>query len=173
MRKIAVKFTKVLAVLACLAYMATAVYAGRGDLWSAGLASVGDYWRVRSNGQMVPGDAGSLSVATSANTTLSSTAPSVVYLGALTGNHTFVLPPVNVSGARAHIRLVAAVNTIGTTGNLTLSVGNDSLSVGNINGIDALTVTNTSGATGAVSWIDCIASPNVTSNDWFVSVARR
>lgn len=166
---------KVLACLACLVYMSAAVYAGRGDLWSVGLASVGDYWAVRSNGQMTPGAAGALSVATSANTSLNTTetAPNIVYLGGLTGNHTFVLPPVKVAGARAHIRLVACANTIGTTGNLTLSVGNDSSTVGNINTIDTLTVTNTSGAQGAVAFIDCYASPNVTSNDWFVGVVRR
>lgn len=172
MRKLMGKLTKVLVCLLAVAYMSAAVYAGRGDLWSVGDNNT-DYVVVKSNGQLVAGAGASSSVAMSANTTLNTTAPQIIYLGAMTGNHTFVLPPVNVSGARAHIRLIAAVNTIGTTGNLTLSVGNDSATVGNINGINTLTVTNTSGATGAVSFIDCYADPVVSTNDWYVGVVRR
>lgn len=175
MRNVSLKNIMLGVMLGLLVLGGGAAYAGRTDLWSAGTDAVGDYWVVRSNGQMAPGGAGYSAVAMSTNTSLNvtGTAPNYVYLGAMTGNHTFVLPTVATAGARAHIRLIAAANTIGTTGNLTLSVGNDGVSVGNINGIDTLTVTNTSGATGAVSFIDCYASPNVTSNDWFVGVVRR
>ena len=167
------KILKTLLCLACLVYMASAVYAGRADLWSVGTDDSGDFWRINSKGQLAPGQGGTLSVAMSANTTLNTTAPSSVYLGAMTGNHTFALPPLTTAGAGARIRLIAAVNTIGTTGNLTLSVTSDGVGAGNINGIDTLTVTNTSGATGAVTAIDCIGSANVSSNDWFVTVNRR
>lgn len=157
---------KVAACLACLVYMSVAVVAGRGDLWSVGTADT-PFWAVRSNGQFVPDTYETIN---STNTTVNgSTSPTTFYLVNMSGNHTFTLPTVATAGARARYRIIAAGNNIGTTGNLTISAA----SSGNVNTIDSLTVTNTSGATGAVQVIDCYADKTVGPNDWFVTVTRR
>lgn len=126
----------------------------------------GAWWGITSNAQFVPMRSTSIN---STNTTLTSSSTPRLYLVNMSGNHTLTLPTVAAAGARARYQVICAGNNIGTTGNLTINV----TSSGNINGIDALTVSNTSGATGAVQTIDAYADSTTGTNDWFVTVGRR
>lgn len=127
----------------------------------------GAIWSMLENGQMLPMRSTTIN---STNTTVTgSSSTELFYLVNMSGNHTFTLPTVTSVGARAHYRIIAAGNNIGTTGNLAISAA----SSGNVNTIDTLTVTNTSGATGAVQTIDCYADQTAGTNDWFVTVGRR
>ncbi|MFI0608649.1 MAG: hypothetical protein ACH37Z_12275 [Anaerolineae bacterium] len=155
-------------LLACLCWTPPA-QAALGDLWEAKNDDM-TFWHVAANGQFTPVQ--STAVAASANTTLS-TAPVLVYIGAYTGNHTFALPPLTTAGAHAHIRLIMASNATGTTGNLTVSGSSDGVTTGNVNTKASITITNTSGDTGAVAWVDCYGDRTVSTNDWFVGVTRR
>lgn len=127
----------------------------------------GAEWGILENAQFVP--MRSTAINASNVTVTGSSAPTLYYLVNMSGNHTFTLPTVATAGARAHYRIIAAGNNIGTTGNLAISAA----SSGNVNTIDTLTVTNTSGATGAVQVIDCFADSTTGTNDWFVTVGRR
>ena len=126
----------------------------------------GAWWGITPNAQFVPMRSTSIN---STNTTLTSSSTPRLYLVNMSGNHTLTLPTVAAAGARARYQVICAGNNIGTTGNLTINV----TSSGNINGIDALTVSNTSGATGAVQTIDAYADSTTGTNDWFVTVGRR
>lgn len=163
------------ALAACLAVLGAGILAvspqARAEVFRALPVYWGDangaIWGMLENGQLLPMRSTTIN---STNTTVTgSSSTELYYLTNMSGNHTFTLPTVTSVGARAHYRIIAAGNNIGTTGNLAISAA----SSGNVNTIDTLTVTNTSGASGAVQVIDCYADQTAGTNDWFVTVGRR
>lgn len=103
-------------------------------------------------------------VINSTNTTLSGNT-SYVALVNMSGNHTLTLPTAAAAGTGAVIIVTDELTSIGTTGNLLVNV----TSGGNVNNINEYTVTNTSGATGNVSQIQCISN----GSKWSLAVLRR
>lgn len=180
MRKI-LKAGSLVALL--FAVLTAGVWAARGDLAEWGTID-GTLLAINTSGVLYPqttlgtklGDSthrfsGSyINTATGAtinctNSTLTAANVGHVYIANISGNHTLTLPTAALAGAGAQILIVEACNKIGGTGNLTLNV----TSSGNINGVDTFSVTNTSGATGNVSFVRCISNGSA----WFCNTERR